>query len=350
MTDNAFKKSARQHQKATGESYTRARRHVDKRTSDEDSSTAALLAALGITDTRHIDPAALWAPRQRPAGEPAGTDQLLTVPIGLSDDGTPLWLDLKDAAEGGSGPHNLVSGSTGSGKKTLLRALVFGLLVRHSPDVVQVILGDPKGEGGWAEFAAYPHTAAIFDDNDALVDHVLDLIDQRGRTLRDAGVELRGKGFDTIAQYNTARQTPAGKDLPPLPTVFVVVDELASASHHSAEYVAAAFGLLLRKGRSLGLYAMLATQTVAAKHVKPQIMDCISQWIALRVTHRDEADILWPGLDAAAHIPDDRDGKGTGFVATAPGADAIRFRSFRVPDSLVRTVGRQLATVTSAES
>ena len=48
----------------------------------------------------------------------------LCAPIGLSEEGDPLMLDLKQAAEGGLGPHGLIVGATGSGKSELLRTIV----------------------------------------------------------------------------------------------------------------------------------------------------------------------------------------------------------------------------------
>jgi S-DNA-T family DNA segregation ATPase FtsK/SpoIIIE len=56
--------------------------------------------------------------------EPAGP---LCAPIGVSEDGDRLVLDLKQAAEGGMGPHGLIVGATGSGKSELLRTIVASL-------------------------------------------------------------------------------------------------------------------------------------------------------------------------------------------------------------------------------
>ena len=53
--------------------------------------------------------------------EPTGQ---LCAPIGLTEDGDRLVLDLKQAAEGGMGPHGLIVGATGSGKSELLRTIV----------------------------------------------------------------------------------------------------------------------------------------------------------------------------------------------------------------------------------
>ena len=54
-------------------------------------------------------------------------------------------LDLKESAQGGSGPHGLCVGATGSGKSELLRTLVLGLAATHSPTELNLVLVDFKG-------------------------------------------------------------------------------------------------------------------------------------------------------------------------------------------------------------
>jgi S-DNA-T family DNA segregation ATPase FtsK/SpoIIIE len=55
----------------------------------------------------------------------------LRVPFGIAADGEVATLDLKQAAEGGMGPHGILVGATGSGKSELLRSLVAGLAATH---------------------------------------------------------------------------------------------------------------------------------------------------------------------------------------------------------------------------
>ena len=54
-------------------------------------------------------------------------------------------LDIKESAQGGMGPHGLIVGATGSGKWELLRTLVLGLALTHSPEMLNFVLVDFKG-------------------------------------------------------------------------------------------------------------------------------------------------------------------------------------------------------------
>ena len=59
------------------------------------------------------------------------------------------------------GPHGLVIGATGSGKSELLRTLVLGLAMTHSPEILNFVLVDFKGGATFAGMAGMPHVSAI---------------------------------------------------------------------------------------------------------------------------------------------------------------------------------------------
>src|SRR5690606_30903701 len=96
------------------------------------ATTFDLTKLLGIADLETFDPHALWSQR-------TGAYRL-RVPIGVTEDGQPVELDIKESAQGGMGPHGVLIGATGSGKSELLRTLVLALALTHSSEVLNFVL------------------------------------------------------------------------------------------------------------------------------------------------------------------------------------------------------------------
>ena len=141
----------------------------------------------------------------------------LHVPIGVDEAGVPVTLDLKESAEGGSGPHGLCVGATGSGKSELLRTLVLGLVATHSSAELNLVLVDFKGGATFLGLGGLPHVSAVITnlaDELHLVDRMADAlageITRRQELLRAAG-NLTG-----TAEYAAARRT-AAHEMPALP-------------------------------------------------------------------------------------------------------------------------------------
>ena len=154
---------------------------------------------LGLGDAASVDTARTWRPRS--------ASERLRVPIGVGEDGRPVMLDLKEAAQDGMGPHGLCVGATGSGKSELLRTLVLGLAVTHSSETLNFVLADFKGGATFAGMAQMPHVAAVITnlaDDLTLVDRMGDSIrgelNRRQEMLRDAG------NYANIHDYERARR------------------------------------------------------------------------------------------------------------------------------------------------
>lgn len=173
-----------------------------------------LLANLEFTDLLNLGDAAsievsrTWRPRSQA--------ERLRVPIGVGEDGSPVMLDLKEAAQEGMGPHGLCVGATGSGKSELLRTLVLGLAVTHTSETLNFVLADFKGGATFAGMAQMPHVAAVITnlaDDLTLVDRMGDSIsgelNRRQEMLRDAG------NYANIHDYEKARA--AGARCSPFP-------------------------------------------------------------------------------------------------------------------------------------
>ena len=205
---------------------------------------------LGLGDVRRLDPDDGWRPR--PARD------RLRVPIGLGDAGVPVFLDIKESAQQGMGPHGLVIGATGSGKSEFLRTLVLGLVLTHSPEQLNLVLVDFKGGATFAGMAEMPHVSAVITNLSqelTLVDRMQDALSgemvRRQELLRSAG------NYASVRDYERARA--AGEPLEPLPSLFIVVDEFSELLSAKPEFIDL-FVAIGRLGRSLGLHLLLASQ------------------------------------------------------------------------------------------
>lgn len=222
------------------------------------SQDIRLVDLLGIPSVDAIDPAQTWRLRSMP--------DLLRVPIGISAEGEPLMLDLKESAEKGMGPHGLVVGATGSGKSELLRTIVTSLAITHSPHLLNFVLVDFKGGASFADLAVLPHVAGMITNlqSDAsLVDRMYAALlgeqERRQRMLREGG------NLDNIKQYQAKRQLVPS--LEPMPYLLVIVDEFAELLADRPDFLDL-FVSIGRVGRSLGLHLLLATQRLEEGRIK----------------------------------------------------------------------------------
>lgn len=307
------------------------------RQSAESASAQNMLSLMGIRNAANLDVAALWVPRALPVGtgETVNLDPLLRVPIGLQPSGAPLTLDLKDEADGGNGPHGLMIGMTGSGKSTALAAMALGLFTQHSPDVVQAILCDFKDGAGFDAFADWPHVVAVvtnLEEKKSLVERfgetLLGVLEQRGEIFAETGRRVKGAAFESLREYNEFRATPDGQHLPPVPFLFVWVDEFSlMLKDHPG--MADVFDTVTRKGRSQGVFFLFASQTLDEGVVK-RIPDNTQFRIGLKVASESTSRRVI-GTPDAFHIPDGKHVKGTGYFVRAPGAEPVKYRGFRLP-------------------
>ncbi|MDF2824990.1 MAG: eccC, partial [Mycobacterium sp.] len=182
----------------------------------------------------------------------------LQVPLGVDGRGDPVHLDINEAARGGAGPHGLCLGATGSGKSELLRTVASGMIARHTPEDLNLILVDFKGGATFLDFERAPHVSAVITnlaDEAYLVDRMQDAlsgeIHRRQQLLRAAG-NLAG-----VAEYARARSTRP--ELPVLPSLFLIVDEFAELLSQHPDFIDQ-FVAIGRLGRSLGIHLLLASQ------------------------------------------------------------------------------------------
>ncbi|MCF3961374.1 type VII secretion protein EccCa [Streptomyces fuscigenes] len=261
---------------------------------DEDEPLLANLDftdLLNLGDAGSVDVARTWRPRS--------TAERLRVPIGVGEDGQPVMLDLKEAAQEGMGPHGLCVGATGSGKSELLRTLVLGLAVTHSSETLNFVLADFKGGATFAGMSQMPHVAAVItnlSDDLTLVDRMGDAIrgelQRRQELLRSAG------NYANIHDYEKARA--AGAPLEPLASLVLVIDEFSELLTAKPDFIDM-FIQIGRIGRSLGVHLLLASQRLEEGKLRG-LDTYLSYRIGLRTFSAAESRTAL-GVPDAYHLP-----------------------------------------------
>ena len=280
----------------------------------------------------HISPSIAWpelmgtgdiggldASAFRRARALSGRDGMLSVPIGVSEHGDPVELDIKEAAAGGLGPHGLCIGATGSGKSEFLRTLTLGMITAHPSEMLNVVLVDFKGGATFLGFERAPHVAAVITnlaDEAHLVARMRDAlageINRRQELLRAAG------NYANIADYNAAATAGAGSA--PLPALFIVVDEFSELLSQHPDFIDL-FIAIGRLGRSLGVHLLLASQRVDEGRLRG-LESHLSYRVCLKTFSAAESRSVL-GVPDAYHLPG---APGAAYLKTGA-ADPLRFQT-----------------------
>jgi S-DNA-T family DNA segregation ATPase FtsK/SpoIIIE len=264
---------------------------------------------MGLYEPDRPDPVALWRRRR--------DRDRLRVPIGTTDGGTPLELDIKEPAEDGMGPHGLCIGATGSGKSELLRTIALGMMAHNPPDTLNLLLIDFKGGATFRDYAQAPHVAAVITnlaDDAPLVARMRDALsgemNRRQQLLRTAGCA-------SVAAYERARGV---RTLRPLPTLFIVVDEFSELLSQHPDF-ADTFAAIGRLGRSLGMHLLLASQRLDEGRLRG-LEAHLSYRMCLKTLSANESQTVLGSLEAY-RLPS---APGAGFLRIG-GGEPIRFQA-----------------------
>jgi S-DNA-T family DNA segregation ATPase FtsK/SpoIIIE len=248
--------------------------------SSEDLSTV-LPSSSRLLDVIRLDPptaeaiTARWAPGGRTT----------RAVVGESAEG-PFAVDIR-----ADGPHGLVAGTTGSGKSELLQTLIASLAVGNRPDEMTFVLVDYKGGAAFKDCNRLPHTVGMVTDLDAhLTTRALESL---GAELRRRERQLATAGAKDIEDYLSGR----GPDDSPMPRLMIIIDEFAALVAELPEFVTGLVDIA-RRGRSLGVHLILATQRPAGV-VSAEIKSNTNLRIALRVTDRNDSQDVIESPDAA---------------------------------------------------
>ncbi|MFO0913873.1 MAG: FtsK/SpoIIIE domain-containing protein [Pirellulales bacterium] len=221
------------------------------------------------------------------------TANQLSVAIGRGPANRPQYLVLGE----GTSQHALIAGKTGSGKSSLLHALITNAALNYSPQELQFYLMDFK-KG--VEFKAYaehglPHARVIAIESER--EFGLSVLERLDRELQRRGELYRQVNAQTVADYRAARPDES------LPRILLVVDEfqeLFVSEDRIATDAALLLDRLVRQGRAFGMHVILGTQTLAGAYsLARSTIGQMTVRIALQCSAADAHLILSDENDAA---------------------------------------------------
>ena len=187
-------------------------------------------------------------------------------------------------------PHVLIAGTTGSGKSVCTNSMIISLLYKSAPEQLRLIMIDPK----MVELAPYngiPHLLipVVTDPRKAAgaLQWAVGEMMRRYKTFSENGVKK-------LSEYQ--RLTLKKKDLQPLPSVVVVIDELADLMMVAAKEVEESIMRVAQMGRAAGIHLVIATQRPSADIITGLMKANIPSRIAFAVASAMESRII---LDSA---------------------------------------------------
>ncbi|MEM7475898.1 MAG: FtsK/SpoIIIE domain-containing protein [Planctomycetota bacterium] len=193
----------------------------------------------------------------------ADSSSSLEIPIGQSGVGRTHCLKLGI----GTAQHAIIAGKTGSGKSSLLHALITSAMMKYSPEALRLVLLDFK-KG--VEFQVYSDTEVPHADIIGIESHRefgLSALEYVDGCLQRRGEMFRAASVQDIASWNALHPDDM------LPRMMVVVDEFQEIFVEDDKLSGAASLILdriVRQGRSFGVHAILSSQTLAGSYSLPR--------------------------------------------------------------------------------
>jgi S-DNA-T family DNA segregation ATPase FtsK/SpoIIIE len=216
----------------------------------------------------------------------------LTIALGKDIAGHPVVADLAKM------PHLLVAGTTGSGKSVGINATILSLLYKSDPNQVRLILIDPK----MLELSIYegiPHLLAPVVTDMRQAGHALNWgvneMERRYKLMSKLGVRNLAGYNQKLADAEKREEkipnpfslTPdAPEPLEKLPTIVIIIDELADLMMVVGKKVEELIARIAQKARAAGIHLILATQRPSVDVITGLIKANIPTRIAFQVSSK----------------------------------------------------------------
>lgn len=218
---------------------------------------------------------------------PRDRDELLQFPFGLRGGRKglePVILNLLPPAPEFTGIgayHTILVGTTGSGKSEFMKTLALSAAWKYSPRLLNFFFMDFKGGAAFNVLKDLPHVVGVVTNlSPQLVERGLDALqaefDRRQKRFAEAAVS-------NIWSYN--EKFPQAS----IPHLMLMLDEFARGMS-DFQRLPEMLDKLVRIGRSLGVYLLLANQDVNS--AVDRLLNNVGWHIALKVARQEEMYVI----------------------------------------------------------
>lgn len=197
------------------------------------------------------------------------------VPIGQDANGNNVFADIAKM------PHMLVAGTTGSGKSVFLNCIITSLLMKNTPDDIQLFLIDPKMVE-FSKFEKLRYCHCVYEPVQAVR-----LLNDLCKEMDERYVFLANNGCKDIDTFNAKH--PVNK----MPKLILVVDELADMMKSDyGKQVEKNLVRIAQKARAAGIHMILATQRPTRDVVTGLIKANIPCRVAMSVPSKTDSLVM----------------------------------------------------------
>ena len=224
-------------------------------------------------------------------------------------------------------PHLLIAGTTGSGKSVCMNSIIISLLYKAGPEDIKLIMVDPK----MVELGIYNGIPQL------LIPVVTDPKKAAG-SLQWAVTEMLRRykamsdlGVRDLESYNSIVTAEEGGQK--LPTIVVIIDELADLMMVAAKEVEDSICRIAQMGRAAGMHLIIATQRPSANVITGLMKANIPSRIAFSVASAMESRIILDTMGAEKLV-----GKGDMLYAPIGSGKPLRVQGCFVTDGEVEAV------------